>query len=308
MNLEEIYNNTENISKDKDYWFVRTDGGEYYETFVLNEFIGIGWNYITVDDLKNKSATEVKAKIAHKEGLDIKISKEKSKTTAIYNKLIKFEQLKKGDVIVIPSRKSSRLSFGEVSDDNTFVKNDTEEGCVFRKRKQIKWLETKNMTNLDPMFHRIKTSRQSIINIKKYESYINNVTHSLFLKNEKAHYIVDIQTKDEINIDELVDFISSIRQLSEKVNQHFNLGEDVSTSTIKLNLQSPGKIEFKYIAKKALIYSATVMSVAACNTPREHPNYTPEIGTFINNNPDTLAHYQKITVNLDIDNDKIQSL
>mgnify|MGYP006141146013 CR=1 FL=1 len=38
--------------KDQEYWFVRTDNGDNYESFLRNGFIGIGWNEITVEDLR----------------------------------------------------------------------------------------------------------------------------------------------------------------------------------------------------------------------------------------------------------------
>lgn len=40
-----------------DFWLIRADGGKYYDDFVNNDYIGIRYNRITVDEL-NKLANE----------------------------------------------------------------------------------------------------------------------------------------------------------------------------------------------------------------------------------------------------------
>jgi|GEM_PF-4710568 hypothetical protein len=50
--VEKFLKGTLELEPEKEYWFVRTDSGTYYDTFKENNFIALGWNNITVRDIK----------------------------------------------------------------------------------------------------------------------------------------------------------------------------------------------------------------------------------------------------------------
>ena len=48
------------VPEDIHYWIIRTNGGDYYDDFVLHEYISISWDYVSLNILYNKEDDEIK--------------------------------------------------------------------------------------------------------------------------------------------------------------------------------------------------------------------------------------------------------
>ena len=81
--FENIYHQLPSVDSSKDYWFVRAQKGQFYKSFQTGGYIAIGWNYITLDDLKNLDEDAIKGKIKE---FDNRIEKPGS----AYNQMMKF--------------------------------------------------------------------------------------------------------------------------------------------------------------------------------------------------------------------------
>ena len=46
--------NIPKVSAERHYWIIRTNGGTYYEDFVLHQYISIAWDYATLNILNNR--------------------------------------------------------------------------------------------------------------------------------------------------------------------------------------------------------------------------------------------------------------
>lgn len=266
MEFNSIIQQVDIIDNEKNYWFVRTDGGEYFETYYENGFIAIGWNYISIEDLGNLVglAFDVRQKIAHNEGLNLNQSLDKGKITTIFNKLKAFKELRRGDLVIIPSENSQRLAFGFIADNQIYT-NPDDPICPFVKRRRVHWVENMDIDELDKIFFQIRISRHTISSINGYESYIDKVVKTLFLKNGYSHYVLDLKTNEDINFNTLLKLVNNIRFLTQELNNIYNLGEDLDENAIKLNLQSRGKIEFKFLNGKSLILLATLLGPMTLN-------------------------------------------
>ncbi|MEO3403243.1 hypothetical protein AAFN85_05040 [Mucilaginibacter sp. CAU 1740] len=310
MLFQELIDHVNNLQADKQYWFVRTDSGLYFDTFVENNFIGIGWNQITLEDIRKLSPDQMKDKIAKTEGLDITLSKSKGTVSGIYNKIQRFNNLKEGDIIIVPSRSSSRYAFGVIEDSKIYNDLDQTHNCPYHKRKKVKWLTVKHVSSLDPIFYQIKVSRHAISNIKRFENYIDNVTNHLYIKEGYGHYVLDIKTTDDINVKSLLALIQSIQKLAEDINREFQLNENIDNSSIKLNLQSPGKIEFKVQTGKTLIILAAVLSIASGCAPNNHQMTVQDrqkLDTFVEVHQDTIRKAETEIEELKVDKSNINA-
>ena len=121
-----LQTNPDVIDSNREYWFVRTDGGKHFKTFYENGFIAIGWNEITLEDIKNVTpgGNSIKNKLAKVYNKDITQTKHKRDVTSYFNKIMRFHQLRMGDVVMIPSFGSSHLAFGIVDDQETYIDID----------------------------------------------------------------------------------------------------------------------------------------------------------------------------------------
>lgn len=264
MQVESLLKDIEIISSSVNYWFVRTDSGDNYETFKNHDFIGIGWNYITLDDITNKTSAETIQKIARREKIDLEISKQRGKATAIYNKIMKFSQLKKGDVIIIPSYQSSRLSFGIIADNAIAIDTEKSHDCDYYKRRRVLWKAERNIGDLDKTFFLIKRSQHSIASVNNYADYIDSVIYNLYAKEGYSHLVLNVKTHQDINWPDLGQTLVDMYELLNVVKDKFDLNEDIEHSSIRLNLQSPGILNFKQ-AGVSLLFLAMVLGSSSCN-------------------------------------------
>ncbi|KAF1339425.1 hypothetical protein ABP1_4180 [Bacillus subtilis] len=116
MNLEELIEEYEipvvQIDDKRKYWLVRTQSGEYYEQFYFENFISVGWDEF--NDIE-------KFKTADKSVIIKEIEKaypENKKPGLIYSQIKRFLfELSPGDVVMIPSPNSTRISFGIILSD-----------------------------------------------------------------------------------------------------------------------------------------------------------------------------------------------
>lgn len=117
--LEEIldlFNITE-IDTNRNYWLVRTKSGKYFDEFYIDGFIGIGWNKISDMTIINSDQEAVKNII--KQGYP-----DENRPGLIANQIIRFvKEMKKGDIVLIPSKNSRYVAFGELVDDNIYLED-----------------------------------------------------------------------------------------------------------------------------------------------------------------------------------------
>lgn len=305
MIVEELVKQVKEIPEKTDYWFVRTDYGQYFDTYYENGFIAIGWNNITLEELKNPNDDEkIRKKLLISEKLDSTKAGTKGTLTGIINKLQSFVNLKKGDIIVMPSRNSSRYAFGIVQ--STQVDIDKGKDCDYYKRKKVKWVTVKNTSQLDPNFFTMRFTQHTISRIDDYSPFIDNVISSLYRKNNNTHFVLDIKTTKDINVNSLISLIDNIQILINQINKDFNLGEQIDNNSIRLHLQSPGQIEFKLPIGKSLITLAAILSLTCCNDDKQ-PIKSPELNTFVNVNQDTISKIKKSMTELEADKDKINA-
>ena len=119
---------------------MRTDDGRYFEEYTFNNYIAIGWNNISLYELRNsKYEDSIRSKLLDSEKLDINDPNTKGKITGIINKLHAFDNLKKGDVILVPSKGSQRIAFGVIKSGVTIVKENVD-SCEYLKRKEVIYL------------------------------------------------------------------------------------------------------------------------------------------------------------------------
>jgi succinate dehydrogenase flavin-adding protein (antitoxin of CptAB toxin-antitoxin module) len=164
-----------------------------------------------------------------------------------------------------------------MEDDITYTDYGRTLNCEHKKRRKVRWLTKKSMQELDPMFYKMRFTQHSISSIQEYAPYIDAEVHSLFKKNNNTHLVLDIRKEGEINLDQLITLMKSIQAFAVKVNEDYRFEELVEQSSIKINLQSPGKAEFVYPIGKSIILAAILIGIVSCGSLQNESQIKDEI-------------------------------
>ncbi|MBU5268872.1 hypothetical protein [Clostridium cochlearium] len=258
--IDEVKNllNIENVDSSINFWMIRTKKGCFYDEFIQNEFIALGWNTITHKELSDIiKQTDKKKKNELKDKLKRKIEKKYPKNkqpSHIINKCIRFvEVMKNGDIIMIPSRNNKKISFAIVKDyfeDNkcTYEKEievisridskvdyNIESKCPYKKRRKITLIKEIDGEKLNPNLYKVLASYHSISKINKYADYILSSIYNLYIWKNKLNLVFNVEQNKGINAKELSSFIYNASSLITTED------EDLQVFT-KINLNSPGDI------------------------------------------------------------------
>lgn len=246
--LQQIFNllNIEQIPNERNYWLIRTESGKFYYDFLQNNYVAIGWDeFSDIDTFRNTEEKKLKEQIA-------KICKDEKKPGYIYNQIRRFMfDIKKGDMILIPSENSTQIAFGIVSDSfyvrdvNNSINNPKIPKCNFKKCIKVEWKSKIFKEKFDPYLRMLLFTHTTITDINNYKGYINRLLYSNYILDDMIHITFNVTTKKNINAIELVNFLNLVSKESIDVfNQVTGSNFSKDTIDVKLNVQSPGPIEF----------------------------------------------------------------
>ncbi len=311
-NTTTIFDHVAEINSQKEYWYFRTDGGDHYTDFIQKGYIGISWNFISASDIREENLEYLRKSVITNSykyrnvPYDWLGSGEKSSVTKTINKLFTFKNMKKGDVILIPSEEADCFSIGEIADDEIY--NASEDDLPtggYHKRRKVNWLKTSVKHHYyNSLFYLLKHSH-TIVSIKKHADFIDSLMEELYIKDGDCFLSLRINKESEISLKDLKDLFDNYLELISKVNSDFNFGEKIDTTTVKLSLNSPGFINIKLPDGKSLIITSLILSMFLNGCSND------EISMKINreNIPTEYIPYmdsiQNIRKNLEVENDTI---
>ncbi|TXK71963.1 hypothetical protein [Mesonia sp. K4-1] len=287
MTLEQIINNIPVINEDQNYWFIRTDGGDNYDVFRDNNFVAIGWDYLDNRHLPVmfQENQALRQRIVEKENAIYKAEDnprrlndggagDKATITKIINTVKRFSDLRKNDIVVIPSSDTKNLSFGYIQDESVYI-DANDDRCERVKRRRVKWVAHKSMSELDDAFLDIKTRHGTITNLENLSIQINRVVNKTFIKGEKIHHVLNVEMNGDIPTKHLNELNRTHDELVEFIINEFNFDiEGDTNSYLAVNVQSPGFLDL-YRNKQYLKAIALVVLLSSC-TNEEHKNKIDE--------------------------------
>ncbi len=244
------------IRPDRNYWLIRSSAGANYDEFVRKGFIAVGWNEITVFDINqihnDPKNEELFKKIKSKVRVDIDTSKledSKNPYAAYQSRSIRqiekfIYDIKVGDIIIVPSEGSKRLSFGEVKNGVCYVESSSKLGdCPFLKRKEVDWIEKdvprwKLPANLTQMIY----SHQTINNVSSYADYINQTLFDFYYVGDKASLVLRVNQTKALSIFEMGAFYNDLSFFIKEFAEYEEIPINMDDITVRSNLQSPGVV------------------------------------------------------------------
>lgn len=261
INLQSIVDNIPVINSSSNYWLVRADSGKYYQDFLMNGYIGLAWNDISLKFIKdsNNNTEKVKNKLKESEFIDHENTIEQSYGTWA-NQLIRFVNgLKLNDIVVVPSKQSEFFMVGKIiSKPYEIKKSDLEEMTSdeyptsdYLKRRKVRWIGRFARDEADTALYKMIYSQHTLSDINSYKPYINRALFDAYIEDNQLHVTFEVTQDAGIPASDLGRFMYQISDLY----KIYDPQNDVIT---KVNVQSPGPIEtiFKNTFKGALVVCA----------------------------------------------------
>lgn len=235
--VKRIEQEVEEIPLDRRYWLIRTDSGVYYEDFINENKISIGWNEFSNREFfhNKKAGEEQKAKIEK--------NYPKKQPSRIYNQIRKFIfDLNIGDVVMIPNENSKFISFGIITSD--FYCKDKVQKDEFLKTRDVKWIKTIERKMLDPYLYKMMQAHQTINNADAYSHYIDRSMYSLFNKGDRCYLNIKVGRKGHLPAYDLSKYLDAILDAVEITNdislEKYKTQYSIEDLDIKVNVQSRG--------------------------------------------------------------------
>lgn len=250
IDIPEIQSAIPVIDSSADYWLIRANGGKYYTDFLINNYVGLGWNDITTSMIKDARNNSTIIKQQLKESIRNKGDDPDDNSETTYGtwagQLIRFiESLKLNDIVVVPSESSEQFLVGKIISDayeasNTEIGTDSKESNYqksdYKKRRKIQWLGNFNRNEADTALYKMIYSQHTLSDINIYKSYINRAMFDAYIEDNELHLTFKVTQSDGVNSEYLGLFMYQISQLAKKFDQS-------SEVIVRVNVQSPGPIE-----------------------------------------------------------------
>lgn len=248
MNFVDLFSDLKTLNQETKYWMVRTMSGSYYGDFLRNGYIAVGYNDISLDVLNSLPHNDNLAK-EHLKVIIKSLHENLRNISYPASQLLRFTRdIKKGDVIIIPSTGASHVAIGIVESDvyeDTKLNIDSEHKCRFFKRREIKWKLSCRREKLPPALQLMFNSRHILSDVTSYAPYVDSVINNFYLKDDTMHMVLNIRTKDEVSFDDFFDLKAIDYLVDGFCRLYPQYGEGISPDdriVMKVQMESPGAL------------------------------------------------------------------
>lgn len=236
------------IPTSKNYWLIRTNGGKYYSEYRRGGFIGINWNEVSAENIRDLNEIDLKRMI--KESYP-----DKRMPSRASSQLRAFEtKIKKGDTIVITGVASNNFSIGEVKDDNIYEENIDEtmleenpKLCTYRKRRKVEWVKEVNKMDVDrPMFQLLQHARNTVNNANDYADTIESLIHEFYTRGSESQLTMQVKKEEDIPAIAFYSLNAELLELVREFSVEYGYEDvDVDKLITKVNMNSKGNFKLK---------------------------------------------------------------
>lgn len=272
FNIEEQIENIRVVDEKRDYWFVRSYGGELYEDFLDHNYVGLGFNNVPYKYITDATSNDASAFERLQKFINENTKYKKSEATKWANQLIRFESdVKIGDMVIVPNKNSDEYSFGLIESKTkvvevktTFTHNGSTE-LFPEKRKQIKWLKTVQKEDLRGELRSISFTHQALSNINAHSEQIEGNISSLYIKENRMYLTIQVDQHEDINAFDLQRFLEGLTYFYKEFCKEYGI-EDNEDLFIKIKVQSWGKVALRASVYGAILGLAGLIILSNHNT------------------------------------------
>jgi archaeosine-15-forming tRNA-guanine transglycosylase len=263
------------FSESRRYWFIRTQGGLYYDSFVNEGYVGIEWDEISDNNLiKNCEEEELRLLVA-------KYYPKVDKPGYPVKQILKFaNEIKKGDIVLIPNEKSQWLHIGQFLDDEMYIYEEEydfedildahyegqEKKQILKKRRRVKWITSFKRNDWDPLLHRIIFSYGPVSCADDYSVYIDRMLSQFYIKGDEAFFTYKVNKKKNIPYSKMLKFLNDNDEIMQYINKYSQeIQVNAEQIILKISVQSKGPVQLKGAVKDVLIIGLIIGALFGTN-------------------------------------------
>ncbi|MQM48018.1 hypothetical protein [Segatella copri] len=310
-NIEKFADSVKAGNLQRRYWMVRTNSGTYFDLFVEKGYVALNRNdipYKAVYDANQEYdkpdlvVKKVKQTIKESANFNNSLYADERALSVAVSQVYKFVyDIHKGDVVIIPAENSNKICIGLFEEDFIADNKQTTEKFVYTRK--VKWIKQLEKRYFDPFFYKLFTSHQAICDVGDYKEYIERCICSQFVINDESHYVIAL-TSETIKARHLFKFGDLMLQLFEEYIQSESLEYDVNGIDASINLNSPGRIDFKSNVKMGALLMLFIPAILTDCTNVDGHQATAEIynsiATFKNNHQNRLQELDSLINSLQV--------
>lgn len=233
------------IVPNRNYWFLRTHGGDYYKEFYLKGFVSIGWDDVPcIEEILRTD--EIIGPFKEKYGVN---------TTRVFNQVYRFcREMQKGDIVIIPSTGSSEFAFGVLKDDIHYEASNTdealqEESCPYLKRRKVEWITSVKRYLIDPKLYLFFRNQQALSNANDYKPFIERAINPFYIMDGVAYFNIAVRRKSDVPSLHIPLYMTGILERAIALHNVINNENEALTAaarkiSTRVNVQCPGVVEY----------------------------------------------------------------
>ncbi|MBR5907080.1 MAG: hypothetical protein IKZ50_01640 [Bacteroidales bacterium] len=166
-------------------------------------------------------------------------------------------KMRSGDIVLIPSSDSSNISIGVVDGDEMLI--DERLNNQYPIARRVRWINQISKNRLEPGLYRAIGNHQAMTNISKYSESLERNFGSCFMMDGVCHYVITFNS-EQIPADKFFGLGQTLLRTLQLISEQYDLQIDVRDINLTMNLNSPGRIDFKSTMLIAVLMMAILTS------------------------------------------------
>lgn len=252
----------------KKYWLVRTDNGRNYDLFKDGSFVSLNLHDCPTAYLSRiaEEFEEFSDRYVHvrESILDLQQrgaydfgTTEASSISRLAKQICNMcFEIKRGDIVIIPSNGANCLSIGRVTD--TIFNPALNEHMAYSR--SVEWIKEIRKSRLDPCLYKALGAHQAVCDITKYAEFIERNYNSFFVVENKFHYVLTVNSQN-VSAYALTKTINELLDIVQGYSNDNNLNINVEDIHFTINVNSPGKFSFVTGVSSAVVIMAVAVAL-----------------------------------------------
>ena len=230
------------IEDNQKIWFFRTKAGQYYHDFQINSFIGLGWDLISPEMIRDESTTRERKK----EIIENLYPDEKRPGLILGQMETFYNQMKEGDFIVIPSAGGKQIAIGAIGEFCNEIEHkiDLEDypKCEYQHKRFVTWLKKVDAWQDIYLFKALR-AQQTISDITNEAALVLRNLFPIYVSEDTVHFMLQKPTNEDYNALENVEMIMCMLNIVEEVAKLYGMEDFKKDISLKTAVGSPGFLE-----------------------------------------------------------------